>query len=365
MNINLSREELNYAINMVQRAISARSPIGILDGILMEAKDNTLSLTGYDTKKAIICTIPATVSTAGRIVLRSRLIADIVRRLPEDRVFIKKEQGPVVLRSGKAKFEIDYLDGEYPALPEVQRDYHVKISQDTLKSMIENSIFSASTDPSRPILNGLNFRFSNNDLQVVAIDGFRMARQRAKIKYDAEDRELNIPAPALQELARVLDKTDDPIDIYSSDQFILFDNGKVKLISILLNGNYIDYKDIVPKQFMTSMIIDRQTFLDAVERSSLVINFEMKRDPITLESIGESTLKISARTEVGTAEEEIPCQLSGEAVDIDFNPRYLTDALRMISDDEIKLSFAGTGTSLLIEALEGDEYLYLILPVRR
>ncbi len=366
MNIVVSREELNQAIAMVQRAISTRSPLAILEGILIEAREDQLILTGYDLQKAIVSTIPATVKEGGKLILRSRLFADIVRMLPEERVtIVRGHHGPVQITAGKAKYEIDYLDGDYPELPEVQRENHLEISQNTLREMVNKTIFSASSDPSRPILNGLNVRFSPGELQVVAIDGFRMARQKALVENNQESRELNIPSQALQELVRVLDKSDETVDIYSTDQYILFDNGKVKLVSRLLNGNYIDYKDIVPKQYMSTIRIDSAALLAAIERCSLVINIEMKRDPITLKSLNQDVLQIMARTDIGTAEEELLCHLEGEEIDIDFNPRYLMEALRLLPASEIQLGFGGNGTSLVIEGIEDDSFLYLILPVRR
>lgn len=366
MNVVISREELNAAISMVQKAISTRSALAILDGILLEAEGNDLVLTGYDLETGIECRIPCEVKCPGRLVLRSRLFGDIIRKLPEERVSLEKtEDGPVLIQSGKARYKIDYMAGEYPKIPEVEKTEQLSVSQNVLRDMIQETIFAASSDESRPVLNGINLVLEDGKLELVAIDGFRLAVREEDIEDKDKTLQYIVPAKAMQEVARILDKSDEPVQLYSSHNYILFANDKVRLVSRLIQGEFMNYENIIPQSSMTSIKLQKQDLLDAIERCALIINVDQRRYPITLQSEDDGRLVVSATTDIGNAREELMCHFEGEPIDVDFNPRYFLDALRNIPDDEIMLDFGGSASSCLIKPLEGDKFLYLLLPLRR
>lgn len=310
--------------------------------------------------------IPAQVKTEGKLVLRSRLFGDIIRKLPEERVSIEKtDDGPILIHSGHARYEIDFMEGEYPKIPEVEKTKQFSISQNTLREMINETIFAASNDESRPILNGINLHCEGSKLELVAIDGFRLAVRTEEMEDKDENIQFIVPAKAMQEVSRIIEKSDQPVNLYSSHNYILFDNGQVRLVSRLIQGEFMQYEAIIPNSYMSKITISKEDLLAAVERCALIINMEQRRFPITLKSELQSKLVISAASDIGSAKEELNCRIEGEEVDIDFNPRYFLEALKNIPDEEIRLDFGGGGTSCVIRPLEGEKFLYLLLPVRR
>jgi len=231
--------------------------------------------------------------------------------------------------------------------------------------MIGQTIFAASSDENRPILNGIKVLADDNNLELIAIDGFRLAIRREVFAEELPSMSFIVPAKAMQEVAGILTPTDNPVKIYPSHNHILFDTGSVKLVSRLLQGEYMDYHKVVPSEVMSQIRLNTRDMLDAIDRASLVINVEQRRFPVTLENPDKNTLMISSQTDLGEVHEEIQINLEGENIDADYNPKYFMDALRNIPIDEIYLEFSGTFGPCLIKPIEGDQFLYLVLPLRR
>jgi DNA polymerase-3 subunit beta len=368
MKVMCSRDRLTEAISIVQKAVSARSTLPILDGILIEASlSEGVKLTGYDLETGIEAQLDSDISAEGSIVINSKLFGEIVRKLPEDQVVIESDERLMIsIESGSSVFSIKGLSSDgYPKIPEVADAEKIILSQGVLKDMVRQTIFAVSSDESRPTLNGCLFSCDGFSIEMVAIDGFRLALRKKLLGTDLPVMKFIIPGKALHEAGRILGGKDTELVIYSSVNHILFDTGKVRIVSRLIQGEYMNYKAILPKAGNTQMMISPQAMLSAIERASLIILSEDRRCPVQLSMPNDETLVISASTELGTLREEISVRITGDKVDIDFNPRYFIDALRAIDDEEITIQFSGSNGPCVLKPTEGEEFSYLVLPLRR
>ncbi|NLC90008.1 MAG: DNA polymerase III subunit beta, partial [Clostridiaceae bacterium] len=280
------------SINIVSKAVATRTPMPILDGILMSASDG-LTLTGYDMETGIESRMEADILASGSVVVPARVFTEIVRRLPEDDVFIDTDDKYMVkVESGSSSFNIRGLSADdYPALPIVEHDHSLFLEQKMLKDMIQQTKFAASTDDSRPILKGINVIFENGGLTLVTIDGFRLAVRKEKITGEQQEAmQFIVPARAMEDVSHVLNDSDDMVTIGPSHNYVLFDTGDVKIVSRLIQGEFLNYKSILPSGNKTSLVTDPQILLSAIERASIVIDRDEKRFPVTLETPDEDTL---------------------------------------------------------------------------
>ncbi len=367
MKLICSKNLLIDAISMAQKAIATRSPKPILEGLLFEAESELLTITGYDMETGIECKVETDVIIPGKVVMNAKMISDIVRKLPEDIVNIEVDNNYLIkINSGKANFRIKGIEAtDFPKIPIVEEAEQMEVSQRALKEMISQTIFATSTDENRPILNGIKVVAEENSLELVAIDGFRLAIRREEFPEKLPTMSFIVPAKAMQEVAGIMDPTDKPVKVYPSHNHILFDTGTVKLVCRLLQGDYMDYHKVVPQEMMSKISLKTEDMLRAIDRSTLVINVDQRRFPFTMKNEDKQTLSISTKTDIGQVYEEIAINLEGEDLDSDYNPKYFLDALRNIPDEEIILEFSGTFGPCLIKPKEGNKFLYLVLPLRR
>ncbi len=363
-----SRDRLMEAISTVQKAVSTRSTLPILDGILIEATSTEgVKLTGYDLETGIESQVDSEVTEGGSIVINSRLIGEIVRKLPDDQVSIETNtQMQVSIESGSSVFSIKGMSADgYPKIPVVSDAEKISLPQGLFKEMIRQTIFAVSTDESRPTLNGCFFSCDGFAIEMVAIDGFRLALRKQLLGDNLPVMKFIVPGKALHEVGRILTGKEDEVVVYSSSNHILFDTGRVRIVSRLIQGEYMNYQAILPKSSNTTMVISPALMLNAIERASLIILSEDRRCPVQFTMPNDETLVISASTELGTLREEIPVTITGERVDIDFNPRYFIDALRVIDKEEISIIFNGSNGPCVLRPMEGEDFSYLVLPLRR
>ena len=367
MKLVSSRDNLVEAISIVQKAVSTRSTLPILDGILIEAAGSGLKLTGYDLETGIEALVDADVMEEGSIVIPSKVFGEIIRKLPDAEVAITSNERMVIdIESGSSKFSINGISAEgFPTIPVVGNDNKIILNQEILRNMISQTIFAISTDEGRPVLNGSLFESDGKSINVVSIDGFRMALRKKEIGADLPVMKFLIPGKALHEAARILTGKDAEVVIYASANHILFDTGRFRIVSRLINGEFLDYHAIIPNNSSTSMIIDKDAVMNAVERASLIIQKEDRRCPVNLSMPDEETLVIRSSTELGNLREEVKCQITGDLISVDFNHKYIMDALRSIDDDTVKFMFSGANGPSVVVPVEGDEYTYLILPLRK
>jgi len=364
-----SKENLLEGINVVQKAVSTKTTLPILEGILIEAGEK-IKMTGNDLEIGIECYVDADVREEGSIVLNSRMFGDIVRRLPDSEVYLEvKENNTVAIECENSLFEIRGLSAEgFPELPSIEKSDGIRISQKALKDMIRQTIFAVSTDENRPMLTGSLFENKAGVFTIVSIDGYRLAMRRVvhenSEQTDNVERRLVIPGKTLNEIAKIIQPVDDEMYIYASGNQILFDMGKCIMTSRLLEGEYLNYMSIIPREHETKITVNTKDLQACFERASLVITSEERRYPVRLE-ISDDIMVITANTEAGNVREEIKVEMEGKKLDISFNHRYFIEALRVIDNEMIDIFFTTNIGPCTIRPLQGDDFAYLILPIRK
>ncbi len=365
-----AKNDLLEAVSSCQRAVSQRSTMAILEGILIEA-DNELVLTGYDTQIGIRVSCMAEVTEPGRLVINAKLINEVVRKLPDGMVvFSQKQEGLIELSAGRSSFKLKVMEAEsFPKLPDVdiEKAEKVIIKQSVLKEMINKTVFAVSTDSARPNLNGALLSCTTDKASMVAIDGFRLALYTVDRDEESEvwpTIKFIIHGKTLKELVSLL-REKELMTVLATSNHIMFDMGNVHLISGLIQGEFMDHTKILPKNSQSVMHVETQELLSAFERAFLMVSLEDNRFPVSLQSMDDESLQLSIDSVRGSFMEELKIKLEGEAISSDFNPRLVMDALKAIDDERIKLNFTGAVGPCVIEPEEGDGFAYLILPLRK
>jgi DNA polymerase-3 subunit beta len=360
-----SQSILSNAINTVQKAVSTKSTHPILKGILIEAHGNTLKLTGNDLNIGIECLIEADIREEGSIVVSSRLFGEIIRKLPDSDIEIMvDEQNQVHIHCEKSKFNLlGQPSAEFPELPELGNTEVCDLDCDLFKNMIRQTLFATSQDETRPILTGCLIEIEQGTMTMVAIDGYRLALRTASVNPNASGRAV-IPGKTLSEVGKIISNLseEDLIRLAFTDKHILFEVGSVRVISRLLEGEFIKYGQIIPKDNKTKVIVKTNEILNSIERASLLAR-ESKNSSIKI-SVKKDYLSITSNVEIGSADEEVAIQLDGPELEIGFNPKYLVDALKIMDSEEIHLEFSTSVSPCIMKPADYLNYTYLVLPVR-
>ncbi|MDP4180190.1 MAG: DNA polymerase III subunit beta [Bacillota bacterium] len=363
MKVVCSKEKLLEGINIVQKAVSAKSTLQILEGILLKAEGN-FKMTGNDLEIGIECCVEADIRSEGTIVLNSKIFGDIVRRLPDSEVLLEvKENDKVIIECENSHFEIKGIPSAgFPEIQTIDTENSFKIKQNVIRDMIRQTIFAVGIDENRPTLTGIYIESNGSELNMVGIDGFRMALRRKVSLEEFNIIKVIVPGKTMNEIVKILQPTDDEIKIISSKNHVLFDLGNVKVVSRLIDGEYLNYKSIIPEDIETKIITNKKDILGSLERASLISN-EDKKYPVKF-SIEEEKIVLSSSTEIGAVREELRIEMDGSKMEIGFNPRYFIEALKVIDDEKIKIVFTSEIGPCTIFPISGDDYAYMILPVR-
>ena len=365
MKFSCEKALLQNAIGIASRTVSPKSSIPALEGLLLTA-DDRLTICGYNMQTGIRTKIAADVAETGELVLNARLFGDIIRKMPDDVVtFTADDKQLVHLSCGDADFDILGLSAaDYPELPEVEDDYSVSIQQRTLRDMIEQTSFAVSTNESRPVHTGALFEVTDQGLTMVAVDGFRLAIRKEPLEnIDGGAFSFVTPGSALNEVQKICEDTEDLAQITLGKRHILFEVGDTQLICRRLEGEFLDYKNAIPRKNPITLIADTKELISSIDRVSVVISDKLK-SPVRC-IFDHDKVMLSAKT--GNGEAKDICRLSGDGngLEIGFNNRYLMDALRYAPADTVKIEL-NTGVSpAIIVPVEGEEnFLYMVLPVR-
>ncbi len=365
MHIYCRQDLLLNSINTVLKACSTKTTMPILECILLKASNNKLILVGNNLELGIESTIDADVISEGFIALESKIFSEIIRRMPGEVVEISTDDNFMTsIVSEKSKFQIAGQSGrDFPALPDVEKTNVCSVNQLALKEMIRQTIFSVAQDETRPILTGEMLQIKNNNLNMVSVDGYRISYRQLKLSNENEELEVVIPGRTLSEINKILtSEEDEEVTVYFGDKHVLFDLGDSKVVSRLLEGEFLKYEQVFSPDYETKILVDRKNFLMSIERAAL-ISREGKKNPIRVE-IEKDKMIITSNAELGTAREELEVILEGKEITIAFNPKYLIDALKAIEDDNVCIHFISSLTPCIIQPEEGEHYKYLILPIR-
>ena len=353
---------LSSAIAGVSRAVAAHSNIPILETILFHAEQGRIILTGYDLEMAITTSVPAIVSSPGEIALSAKLIGDMVRRMNTDDVEIEcGENLTVTIRGGITEFTLTSQNPmDYPEMPDPGADEAVELEAQTLKQMIDTTLFAVSVDDKKPAHTGEKFVLEHDKLTLVALDGYRLAIVERPVTSNREI-SIIIPAKTMNEVSRLMGELDEKIIICANRRFVVFRGGDYTIISRLIDGEFIDYTRVVPVSCTTTVTVPTREFINCIERASLIITERLK-NPLRIRF--ENNVTVRCQTTLGSVMDEIEAKVEGQAVEVGFNNRYLLDALRYSGKDEVVFQISGPLAPVKIIPTEGSDFLFLVLPVR-
>jgi len=354
------------AILTASRAAVAKSPIPLLEGLLLEAEDDNVKITGYDLKTGIVTNVSAEGEKPGGIVLNARLLSEIIRKMPGQYVTISVSSGYVAqISSEMSDFEVlGSPTSDYPELPAVDEQDTMQIKESILKKMISQTIFAVSDNESRPIHTGALFETENNELTIVAVDGYRLALRRESLE-NTEVPELSfvVPGTALSEVERIVSDKDGSLTIKLGSKHIIFTVNDTLLISRRLEGDFLNYKNSLPQQAKYKLKVEKDELIAAVERVSLIISDKLK-SPVRC-VFSEGVVKLHSVSALGKASDECVISGNGDELEIGFNDKYLLEALKAAPADDVNLDLNSSVTPCIISpADDSDNFLYMILPVR-
>ena len=356
--------DLSDAVLKVIRATATRTTNPILEGIKLHASEDTLTLSATDTEIAIEKTIPADVKIAGDVVVPGKFFADFVKKLSNEQIELTlTEQNTIKIKYTDSEGYLQCLVAdEFPVIKDLVNPEKIRVKRTDLKELIDKTIFSVAIDDARPILKGCLFEIENDVMTAVALDGYRLAMVKTEATCSAGKLSFIVPARSLGEISKLIDGNDEFIDVYVSDRHLLINDGSVKIITRLLEGDFINYRQVIPATTTTTIIVSKAQLEDGLERASLLAR--MDKNNLVKFDIRDKVLTLTSASNIGNVTENITISLEGKDLAIAFNARYLSDCMRTINDEFIKINFTSQIAPCTICSAESDRYLYLILPVR-
>ena len=363
MKFSCEKYVLQQAALSAARAVASKSPVPSLEGLLVEAGD-AVCITGYDLKRAIYTNMPADVAEQGSIVINARLFCEMLRRMPDGVLTFSVENNTVSVKCGKAHFDVIGISADdYPELPAIESAKGLELPQNLLKTMINETSFAISNNDARPVYTGSLFELEQNELRIVSVDGYRLALRREAVEGYGEDCSFIVPGTALSDLERFCEDSEETVKLAVGDKYISFTVGDTVILSRLLEGEFLNYRKAIPETFRVTVKVDRAELLHVVERVSLIVDDKV-RTPLRL-TFNQDAVDFLCATPMGKAEDVCPSEGDGQGLEIGFNDRYLSDALKNAPTDEVVLCLnTGSSPCILKAADESANFTYMILPVR-
>ena len=363
MKFTIDKRILTEAVGNLQRAVSTKTSIPALEGILIRTDMEKIILSAYDLEIGMQTELPAVISAPGAIILTARLFSEIVRKSPADDVTVESDdRNTATITSGVSCFTIIGMNAaEFPEFPKITDTDTLRLPANVLKSMIRQTLFAIADSNAKPIHQGSLFKIEDNMLDVVSVDGYRLALRREAIRFDGS-LDFVVPGKTLSEVLKLLRDDDGEVEICPSRRHILFKIDNYTVLSALLEGEFLDYRAALPKDKKTEVTVSTRTLIDSVERVSLLITDRLK-SPVRC-VFNEDTVKLLCSTTMGRANDQIEAKITGDPLEIGFNNKYLLDALRAAECDEVRLELGGPISPMLVLPKEGDSFSFLVLPVR-
>lgn len=361
MKFTIEQKDFQQALNIVQKGLSGKNLMESLKGIHIEAFENMLVMTTNNLDLGIMTKTPANILEEGKVLIEGKILTDIIRKLPNDELTVTVGNDDIVnITSSRTKFNIKaMINTRFPLLEEYEEDRYQLIDSKLFIDMIKKTNFAVSNDEARGVLTGELLEVNEDAMSMVAIDGFRLAIKKLNTNFNMDKTKVVIPSKTLQEIARIIENSES-FGILFDDRIISFKLDNTILNSKLLEGDFLDYDQIIPKEFMSKIKVKNKEFIDSLERAQLVSN-----NNLVILNINEDNMKISSKnTEVGNLEETLKIDLEGKELEIAFNIRYFVEALRNIEDEYLYMNFNTNISPCVIEPESDEDYTYLLLPVR-
>lgn len=369
MKLICEKDKILKALNSVTKAVAVRTTMPILEGILIQTNDNEIKLTTYDLEIGIEYIInDCKVEEQGATVVNAIMFTEIIRRLPDTDISIEvNDKNLLVIECEGSLYKLATMNpDEFPELPKISVENSIEIEQTILKDMIRKTIFAVSTEENRPIFTGCLFEIANNKLNVVAVDGFRLAWKSKFLQNKVNNFSAVIPGRTLNEINKILIDSFDMIKIGVAKNQVLFEMENCKIVTRLLDGEFLNYSSVIPSTWETRIRVDKNSIQDCFERVSLISSSSIEKEkkyPVKV-TIDIGKVTISCTNQTGDAKEEMYVTTEGQNLEAGFNPKYFLDALRAIDDQEIFVNFGTSISPCIIKPVEEGDYTYMILPIR-
>ncbi len=364
MKFSCEKALLSAAVSVTSRAVAVKSSIPAMEGILIEA-GSELRLTGYNLETGIQARVPSEITQTGSLVLPARLFGEIVRNLPDDVVVVSSQEYTVHIQCGPSKYKILATDAEeFPELPSVDQQNSLTIGQNVLRSMINQTLFAVSDNESRPVHTGSLFEIEGDSLTVVSVDGYRLALRREKVdeRTGADAFSFVVPGAALGEVEKIC-SGEEPVTVIQGARHILFRTGDNLLVCRRLEGEFLAYRNAIPRNNTIQVECAGRALLTSIDRVSLIISEKLK-SPLRC-VFGDGVVDITTKTAIGDAADQCPIEGDGQGLEIGFNNKYLKDALKAAPAERLRLEFTSGVAPCVILPAEGEEnFIYMVLPVR-
>ena len=369
MKMICEKENLLKAINSVTKAVASKTTMPILEGILIQTNENNVKFTTYDLEIGIEYVIECDVKEQGATVVNSIMFSEIIRKLPDTEITITvNENNLLVIECEGSLYKLATMNpDEFPELPKIDIENSIQIEQNSLKDMVKKTIFAVSTEENRPIFTGCLFEIKENKLNVVAVDGFRLAWKSKFLNNKVNDFSAVIPGRTLNEINKILLDSFDMIKIGVSKNQALFEMENCKIVTRLLDGEFLNYASVIPETWETRIRVDKNAIQNCFERVSLISASSIEKEkkyPVKV-NVEIGKVVISCTNQTGDAKEEMFVETEGQNLEAGFNPKYFLDALRAIDDPEVFIDFGSSISPCIIRPTEENgDYIYMVLPIR-
>ena len=368
MKIICYKDNILKALNSVVKGVASKTTMPILEGILIQTNDNEIKLTTYDLEIGIEYVMECEVKEQGSTVVNAIMFSEIIRKLPDTEISITLNSNNLLeIECEGSLYKLTTMNPEeFPELPKIEIENSIDLEQNMLKNMIRRTIFAVSNEENRPIFTGCLFEVENNKLNVVAVDGFRLALRSIYLPTKVNDFKAVIPGKTLNELNKILLDSFDHVKIGIAKNQALFEMENCKVVTRILDGEFLNYKSVIPSNWETRIRVDKSSLQNSFERISLISASSIEKEkkyPVKV-SVDIGKITISCTNQTGEAKEEIFISTEGKNIEAGFNPKYFLDSLKAIDDDEVFVEFGTNISPCLIKSVENNEYVYMILPIR-
>ena len=368
MKIVCYKDKIIKALNSVVKGVASKTTMPILEGILIQTNDNEIKLTTYDLEIGIEYIMECEVKEQGSTVVNAIMFSEIIRKLPDTEIYISlNDKNLLEIECEGSLYKLATMNPEeFPELPKIEIENSIEVDQNVLKNMIRKTIFAVSSEENRPIFTGCLFEIENNKLNLVAVDGFRLALRSIYLNKQTNNFSAVIPGKTLNEVNKIISDSFEPVKIGISKNQALFEMDNCKIVTRILDGEFLNYKNVIPSNWETRIRVNKNSIQNSFERISLISASAIEKEkkyPVKVQvDIGK--VIISCTNQTGDAKEELFVSTEGKNLEAGFNPKYFLDSLKAVEDEEVFIEFGTSISPCLIKSVENNDYTYMILPIR-
>lgn len=368
MKIVCYKDKILKAINSVVKGVASKTTMPILEGILIQTNDNEIKLTTYDLEIGIEYVMECEVQEQGSTVVNAIMFSEIIRKLPDTEIHISvNDKNLLEIECEGSLYKLATMNpDEFPELPKIEIENSIEVDQNVLKNMIRKTIFAVSSEESRPIFTGCLFEVESNKLSLVAVDGFRLALRSIYLSKQTNNFSAVIPGKTLNEVNKIISDSFEPVKIGVAKNQALFEMDNCKVVTRILDGEFLNYKNVIPSNWETRVRVNKNSLQNSFERVSLISSSSVEKEkkyPVKVQvDIGK--VVISCTNQTGDAKEELYVATEGKNLEAGFNPKYFLDSLKAIDDEDVYVEFGSSISPCLIKSVENNDYTYMILPIR-